>query len=460
VLTLASDRGVRTIDKTGVFTLSDRRWRMTNTSGRNRTQTVAGEAAEVMQSSAVPPEEPVFDPFAPGYFADPYPHYEVLRDRHPVYFEERVATYLVTRYADVHRLARDRSMMVAADRATPTPRIMAEIARNAAVDIGTDRFLVFRDGDDHARLRRLLSQAFTPAVVAAWRARTEAIVDGLLTAAEGHDPFDAITDFARPLPAQIISEMLGVPKGDMPQLLDWSHDLFRTIESFNTPQEDQAIVTATRAMAAYLTELLADKRARPGDDVLTALLAASDSDGRLSTDEIIAQVVMLYVAGHETTGSLIANGLVHLFAHPAERARLVDDPGLDAGAIQEMLRYDAPIQFTRRIPVDAFELHGTSIPAGADVLLCLGSANRDPRKWGDDADSLDLRRPNAGDHMSFGGGSHYCLGASLARLEAQIALPGVLRRFPELAPAYDEPTWSTRMVLRGVETLPVHLTGA
>jgi cytochrome P450 len=418
---------------------------------------VPEETSLVVSSSSAPVDEPAFDPFAPGYFANPYPHYEVLRDRQPAYFEERIDAYIVSRYDDVHRLARDRSMLVAPDRATPTPRIMAEIARNAAVDVGSDKFLVFRDGEDHARLRRLLSQAFTPNVVVAWRQRTEAIVDELLTAAGEHDPFDAITHFARPLPAQIISEMLGVPDDERAQMLDWSSALFRTIESFNSPQQDQAIVTATRAMVAYLKELLAEKRARPGDDILTALLAAGQSDDRLSTDEIVAQVVMLYIGGHETTETLIGSGLVHLFDNPDERARLVGDPSLDTGAIEEMLRYDAPIQFTRRIAANAIELHETPIPPGADVLLCLGSANRDPRKWGDDADRVNLSRPDARDHMAFGGGTHYCLGAALARLEGQIALPGLLRRFPRLAPAYDEPEWSTRMVLRGVEHLPVHL---
>jgi cytochrome P450 len=169
---------------------------------------------------------------------------------------------------------------------------------------------------------------------------------------------------------------------------------------------------------------------------------------------------MLYMGGHETTESLIGNGLVHLFANPDERARIVGDPNLDAGAIDELLRYDAPIQFTRRFAVNAFELHGTQIPPGADVLLGLGAANRDPRKWGDDADRLNLSRPDARDHMSFSGGTHHCLGASLARLEGQIALPGLLRRFPHLAPAYDEPAWASRMVARGVDHLPVHLRGA
>ncbi len=213
---------------------------------------------------------------------------------------------------------------------SPTPRIMAEIARNATVEAGSDKWMVFRDGEDHARLRRLLSQVFTPNAIAAWRHRTEAIVDQLLaSAAEDDEAFDVITQFARPLPAQIISEMLGVPDDDIPQAARvgrtrWSGRSRR----FNTPEQEQAVLEAIRAMAAYLEWLLAEKRAHPGDDILTALLAAGDSEGHLSDDEIVAQVVMLYFAGHETTENLIGNGLVHLFAHPEQLGRLRADPTL------------------------------------------------------------------------------------------------------------------------------------
>jgi cytochrome P450 len=401
-----------------------------------------------------------FDPFAPGYFDDPYPQYAALRSFEPVYFEPRGTAYILTRYADVSRLVRDRSMVVEISQATATPRIMAEMARNAAVGAGADKWMVFRDGEDHARLRRLVSQVFTPKAVASWHERTVAVVEQLLATATEHDPFDVITQFARPLPALIISEMLGIPAGDMPMLLDWSHSLIRTIESLNTPEQEQAVLSATNAMVEYLRGLLVEKRARPADDILTALLAAEDSGDHLSLDEVVAQVVMLYFAGHETTENLIGNGLTHLFAHPEELARLRADPSLDGQAIEELLRFDAPVQFTRRIAVEPLELHGTVLPVGADLLLGLGAANRDPDKWGPDGDVLDLTRPNANEHMTFSGGAHHCLGASLARLEGRIALPGLIRRFPHMTPAYDRPAWAHRMVLRGVEQLPVHLQGA
>ncbi len=401
-----------------------------------------------------------FDPLAPGYFDDPYPHYAALRAAGPVHYEPQTNSYLVARYDDVTRLLRDRSLMVEVSRGTPNAVIANELARNASLEAGADKWMVFRDGDDHARLRRLVSQVFTPKAVEAWRRRTHAIVDHLLSQAAERDRFDVITEFARPLPAQIISEMLGVPDPDIPQMLEWSHHLVYNVESFNPPEEERAIVDSTRSMTEYLRVLLERKRAHPDADLLTALLAAGDASDHLSADEIVAQVVFLYFAGHETTMDLIGNGLTHLFEEPAQLRRLRDDPSIEEPAIEELLRFDPPLQFTRRFTTRAFELGGTEIPAGADVLLGLAAANRDPAKWGADADRLDLIRPDAANHLSFSSGSHYCLGASLARLEARIALPGLLRRFPDLAPVDPKPAWAHRLVLRGLERLPVYPHGS
>lgn len=406
-----------------------------------------------------PDEDPVFDPLAPGFFDDPYPQYSALRTHEPTYFEPRIDAFIITRYADVHRLARDRRLLVDITRAIPTPRIMARITRNATLEAGSDKWMVFRDGDDHSRLRRALAQSFTPKAVAAWRHRTEVLVDQLLSAAGDHDPFDVVDQFARPLPAQIISEMIGVPDADIPQLLVWSDALVRYLESFNTPQQEEAAVDAIRDMTVYFRGLLDYKRSRPGNGLIDALLAPEDPTDRLSDEEIVVQLIFLHNAGHGTTENLIGNGLAHLLANPGQLARFRDDPGLDANAIEELLRFDGPIQFARRIAAEPVELHGVSIPAGGDVMLALGAANRDPDKWGERVDVLDLSRPDAGEHLSFSGGAHHCLGAMLARLEVQTALPALVRRFPRLTPAYDRPEWATRVVLRGVDRLPVHLNG-
>jgi cytochrome P450 len=264
-------------------------------------------------------------------------------------------------------------------------------------------------------------------------------------------------DYALLLPAQIISEMLGMPHDDIPSLRRWSHAITKSLDPLLTPEEGEAVVSASREMIAYLEAIILDKRAHPADDILTALIEANEGGDTLSDHELLSQVLLLYIAGHETTLNLVGNGLTHLFEFPDQLDLLRTDPSLDANAIEEMLRFDSPVQFTRRIAADDLTVGDDVIPGGSVVLLGLGAANRDPDKWGPTADRVDLAREGANTHVSFGGGPHHCLGAALARLEAQIALPRLVRRFPRMSAAYDEPAWSARMVLRGVEHLPVTL---
>jgi cytochrome P450 len=251
--------------------------------------------------------------------------------------------------------------------------------------------------------------------------------------------------------------MLGMPSRDVGQLREWSHLLTRGLDPSITAEEDDAAAAAGQAMFDYVGQVVADKRRAPGDDILTALIQAEEAGDRLTTEEIQAQVLTLYLAGHETTANLIGNGLTHLFRFPDQMEILRADPGLDANAVEEVLRYDSPAQFTRRVNPEPLEVGGVTIPAASLVTLALGSANRDPRKWGPTADVLDVARPGANEHVSFGGGSHFCLGNALARLETQVALPKLVRRFPRMAPVSTEPAWLHRITLRGVETLPVVL---
>jgi cytochrome P450 len=209
-------------------------------------------------------------------------------------------------------------------------------------------------------------------------------------------------------------------------------------------------------MQAHIQDVLAWKRDHPADDLLTGLLAAEDEGDRLSEIELLDQVLLLYVAGHETTVNLIGNATLALLGHPDQLARLRADPELDGGAVEELLRYDSPVQFSRRITTADLDVAGTTIPAGTFTLTCLGSANHDEARWGPTADQLDITRPDAGQHMSFGNGIHHCLGSSLARTEAQVAIGALVRRFPDLALA-GEPERNGRVVLRGLESLPVTL---
>lgn len=397
-----------------------------------------------------------FDPFAPGYFADPYVQYAALRRQGPVHFAEASRTYMITRYSDVHRLTRDRSLKVGLSYAASTPSIDAERARLGKND-KAGQSMLRKDDDDHARLRRLVSKVFTPKAIGDWRVRAETIVEDLLLEATARDGIDVMDDYALLLPAQIISEMLGMPHDDIPSLRRWSHAITKSLDPLLTPEEGEAVVSASREMIAYLEAIILDKRAHPAADILTALIEANEDGDTLTDHELLSQVLLLYIAGHETTLNLVGNGLTHLFEFPDQLDLLRTDPSLDANAIEEMLRFDSPVQFTRRIAADDLTVGDDVIPAGSVVLLGLGAANRDPDKWGPTADQVDLTREGANTHVSFGGGPHHCLGAALARLEAQIALPRLVRRFPRMSPAYEQPAWGARMVLRGVEHLPVNL---
>lgn len=389
--------------------------------------------------------------------ADPAAHFAAVRESVGVQWSEELSSFLVTRYDDVYRLCRDPAL---AGSVTTLSSADVEATRTAGTrPRGGHRMMIRRDGDDHFRLRRLVAKAFTPRGLLLWRERAEAIVERLLAAAQERVQIDVIADYALPLPAQVISEMLGMPQEDTARLRTWSRALSRGLDPFSSAAEEQASQDAGRAMSDYLRLVIADKRKATADDILGALLSAEVDGQRLDDNDVVAQVTMLYIAGHETTMNLIGNGVTHAFRFPDQLDRLRADPALDANAVEEVLRFDGPAQLTRRVALQPMVVGGVDMPRGTHLTLCLASANRDPRKWGSTADVLDLARPGANEHVSFGGGPHYCLGASLARLEAGIALPRLLRRFPRMQPAYEQPAWGNRMTLRGVESLPVMLNG-
>jgi cytochrome P450 len=398
-----------------------------------------------------------FDPRAPGFYDDPLPHLNALREAGRVQWSEALESFMVTHYEDVHRLTRAReligSVTTLALPAGPNPDGTRPRPRPG------HRMLINKDGSDHMRLRRLMSKVFTPRAVTRWQERAETIVEGLLADARQRDTIDVIGDYAYKLPAQVITEMLGMPHGDAPQLRTWSRTLVRGLDPFVNEDAREDANEAGRAMVEYLDRVVADKRQAPADDILTGLLEAEDNGDVLDDKEVREQVLLLYIAGHETTLNLIGNGVTHLFRFPDQLQLLRTSPDLDGNAVEEVLRFESPAQMTRRITTTAIEVGDTTIPANSHITLSLASANHDPLKWGPTVDVLDIARPGANEHLSFGGGAHYCLGASLARLEAKIALPRLVRQFPSMAPAYDEPNWVPRVTLRGVDTLPVSLVG-
>ncbi len=326
---------------------------------------------------------PTIDPSLPGYFADPYAIYRTLRDTDPVHYSESLGAFFVTRDDDVHRLTRDRTLMVNIDFATSTPMIDAE--RSRLQELHSPPTILQLDGDDHNRLRRLVTRVFTPKAIASWRDRADTIVEGLLVGSMERHELDLIDDYALILPAQIISEMLGMPSKDIPDLRRWSDALSKTLDPINTPEEQQAATHTGRSMGGFINEVIDHKRIHPGDDILTALINAKDENQLLNTGELIVQVLTLYIAGHETTLNLIGNSMTHLFESPKQLDLLRTDPSNDANAIEELLRFDSPLQFMRRIAAESFVVGDTEIPPAASCFSALarrtaicGSGGRQP----------------------------------------------------------------------------------
>ncbi|HWC38147.1 MAG TPA: cytochrome P450 [Acidimicrobiales bacterium] len=400
-------------------------------------------------------EVPAFNPFEPGFFEDPYSRYRTLRERDPVHHSP-LGVWMLFRYDHILGLLRDPSLSVEPENATPTMRtqMFQEVAGERA---RRPRSILSLDPPDHTRLRRLVSKAFTPKRVESLRPRIQQLVDEALDAAAAKPTMDVVADLAYPLPFTVICELLGMPEGEREHIREASHTLAGTLDPVVAPADIEDALAASDLIRSYVSEVVAWKRAQPADDLLSALVEAEEEGDKLSERELLDQVVLLYIAGHETTVNLIGNGTLALLRHRAAYQELARDPALAVNAVEELLRYDSPVQFSRRITLVDLELGGQRIEAGSFVLTCLGSANHDPDRWGGDADDLSLTRPGAAQHLSFGNGIHHCLGAALARLEAQAALSALSRRFPAAELGDDPVAWNGRIVLRGLDRLPISL---
>jgi cytochrome P450 len=399
--------------------------------------------------------EPLFNPFAPGFTDDPYPHYAAVRAAAPVYLHP-LGFWLLTGYQDASSLLRDGGMSVEDRNMTDSP---LQQLREATYGDGAGQpaeglSMLDRDPPDHTRLRKLVSKAFTPRAIQALRPRITELVDGMLDAMAQARRVDLVDALAFPLPFTVIAEMLGTPPADHERIRELSGTVVRSLEPVADPELAAAIMAADAELVGIATEMIAWKRDNPANDLLTALINAEDGGDVLNDDELVAQTLLLYIAGHETTVNLIAGGMLALLRHPAQLALLRRDPDLVPNAVEELLRYDSPVQASRRITLEPVTMRDVKIPAGAFVMVSLGSANRDQEFWGPDADDLRLDRENARQHVSFGAGHHHCLGASLARLEACIAFERIVARFPGLALDGDV-TWNGRINLRGPAHLPV-----
>jgi cytochrome P450 len=397
--------------------------------------------------------ELIFNPLEPGFTDNPYPQYRQLRELDPVH-EHPLGFWFLTRYEDVSALLR-------AGLSVEVDNLADGVVRDQYVQLTENNdhsvlnySMLDRDPPDHTRLRSLVTKVFTPRAVAALEPKVTALVDEALDRIAAAGRVNLVEELAFPLPFAVISEMLGMPPTDHARVRELSGTLVLSLEVVVEEETLAMITRASRELVDIIRGVVAWKREHPADDLLTALVAAEHDGQVLSDDELIAQVVLLYVAGHETTVNLIANGTVALLRNPDQLALLRAQPDLAGNAVEEFLRYDSPVQQTRRITTAPHSVGGKEIPAGTFVVACLASANRDDRFFGEDAERLRIDRAEAHRHVSFGAGPHHCLGAALARLEGRVAIERLVRRFPGLALGGDV-RWNNRINLRGAAEVPV-----
>jgi cytochrome P450 len=387
------------------------------------------------------------DPFLPEYRPDPYPLYARLRELDPVH-RSPAGPWVLTRHADATAVLRD-------PRFSPNPAHL----RGERPLVGPRRLdtkvLLFLDPPDHTRIRSLVSKAFTPHRLRRLRPRVQELVDELLDRVEDQGSLELIADLAYPLPVSVICELLGIPEVDRDTFRRWSSDASRMLDR-DLDLDEEALERGAAAIAGFtehFVALIERRRREEGDDLLSALIAAEEAGERLSWEELLSTIILLFLAGHETTVNLIGNGALALLRNPDQLERLRSDPSLGPGAVEELLRYDSPVHVTARIATTDLEVGGTPVAAGEQVIVLVAAANRDPAVFAG-PDRLDVgRRDNR--HLSFSAGTHYCLGAALARMEGEIALGALVRRFPRLELVDPEPGYRDHLVLRGLRALPL-----
>ena len=392
-----------------------------------------------------------FNPFLGEFRADPYPAYAALRGRDPVYFSPSLRGWILTRHAYVAavfqdaRFAADRTQSNLIRRLNPLGGIRPDF--RAAITSS----LLMIDPPRHTRLRRLVNKAFTPRVVENLRPRIQAIVDELLDRVAPNREMELMRDLAGPLPVRVIAEMLGIPPEDHEDFKRWSDALTVLVDPMQGEGGFGPAESAFEALASYLRRVFEERRRTPRDDLISALVQVEEQGDALTDAELLSLSGLILGAGHETTTNLLGNAVVALLRHPAERRRLQDDASLIANAVEEILRYDSPVQLTDRVATEECEIDGNRVRKGVLVALVLGAANRDPERF-PEPDRLDVGR-SGNQHFAFGHGAHFCLGAALARAEAQIAISSLLSKFPDFGGDVDRIVWKRSMVLRGPTAL-------
>ena len=387
-----------------------------------------------------------FNFFSRRLLANPYPIYRRLQTRDPVHRSRLIKGWVLSRHEDIDAVLRD-SRRFGNDRASTQDA-------NLRFDSEEPRSMLYRDPPDHTRLRSLVSKAFTPRAVRTLRPRVEKIADDLLDSLDGADSFDVIDAIAYPLPVAVICEMLGVPQEDRGPFREWSNDASLSIEPL---LDDRRVATSMDTLSKlrdYFSDLAERRRADPGEDLVSVLTQIEDEGDRLSHLELQLMLVLLLVAGNETTRNLVGNGLLALLRNPEQLDRLRREPELIGPAVEELTRYDSPVQIDGRSVREDTEVGGVPMERGQYLMMLLGAANRDPEAF-DDPDVLDVSRER-NPHLGFGRGIHHCLGAPLARMEAEVMLGKLLERFPNVRLA-GTPHRRRQIVLRGLSSLPVRV---
>lgn len=389
-----------------------------------------------------------YNPLSPRVYRNPYPKYAELREKDPVHWSPMMDSWVLSRYEDIDTILRDHKRF-----SNDARHRLPSGSRRASIPAGNDPSMLFLDPPAHTRLRALVNKAFTSHAIAALEPRIRHIMDDLLDHIPDPACFDLIQAIANPLPVIVIAELLGVSPADREQFKIWSNCRARLLEPTITRQERQAADNAAEAINAYFLKVIEQRRRQPQDDLISALIAVGNEDDNLTQHELLEMLRLILIAGNETTTNLIGNGMLALLRHPQHMQQLRDRPDLMPSAVDELLRYDPPVQITARSATEDLTLHGRAIRKGQGMILLIASANHDPSVF-KHPDVLDIAR-QANNHIAFGRGIHYCLGAPLARLEARIAIGMLLERFATLDLLTANPTFRDSVVLRGLTALPI-----
>ena len=388
-----------------------------------------------------------YNPLSAEMAQDPYPTYAKLRGRDPVHRSRLMDAWVFSRFSDADAILRDHRHF------SSDPRKRVASGRRASLPRVEEPSMLFLDPPDHTRLRALVNKAFTPRAVAALEPHIRELMTTLLDAVDDPAAFDLMEAVAKPLPVIVIAEMLGIPPEDRAQFAVWSDQRARILEPTLSPEERETADAAMRSLDEYLVPIISERKADPKDDIISALAQAEEEGDKLTEREVLIMLRLLLVAGNETTTNLIGNGVLALLRHPDQLAALREDPGLIPSAVEELLRFDSPVQVDMRSVRDDCDVNGFPLRRGDSVVMLLGAANRDPDRF-EAPDRLDVRRGDQ-NHLAFGRGIHHCLGAPLARLEGRVVLETLIERFGSMRLLEDRPEFRNSVVLRGLHSLPV-----